>query len=154
MDDGLSSSDEGGQNAERPYNELLHLLHANPDKGPTRKKRKITADASISEEAEPAQAEVPQGENVLQAQAPSDDEETQEVDDEGDDIGPFEKHVNIPDGSKLCKKIESIKLNKWASVRKELADGLRLAHTTPDQGETGSTPVLPAMKSTSNLKVG
>lgn len=156
MDEGSSSSDEEEEPTARPYNELLELLHANSDsKGPARKRRKIASEAK--EEAQPAttalEEESERGDDALQDQAPSDDEEEAQEADEGDDpVGPFEKHFNLPEGTDLTKAIESIKSNKWASVKKEV-NGLRMVHTAPDGGEAGSTGVLPAMKSTTNLKV-
>lgn len=155
IDEGSSSSEEDEEeNAGRHYNELLGLLHADSDpNGPARKRRKIASNAK--EEVQPvsvaAEEELDQDEDALQDQAPSDDEEeAQEADDDDDPVGPFEKHFNLPEGTDLTQSIESVKSNKWASTKKEV-NGLRLVHTVPD-GQAGGS-LLPAMKSTANLKV-
>lgn len=156
MDEGSSSSDEEEEESTgRPYNELLELLHANADsKGPARKRRKIASDAK--EEAQPATVAVEenaeQDEDALQDQAPSDEEEeAQEDGDDDDPVGPFEKHFNLPGEKDLTKAVDSIKANKWAPAKKE-TNGLRFVQSTPD-GVAGDGALLPAMKSTANLKV-
>lgn len=154
MDDASSSSDEE-ENAGRPYNELLELLHANSDsKGPARKKRKLASDSKVDEAPRTiVNEEDEQADDALQDQAPSDDEEeAQEADDEDDEVvGPFEKHFNIPEGDDLKNKIQSIESNKWTSVKKEV-DGLRVVQSVPEVGDSKAS-LLPAMKSTANLKV-
>lgn len=152
MDDASSSSDEE-ENAGRPYNELLELLHANSDsKGPARKKRKLASDKNVEEVPATIENEE-QVDDALQDQAPSDDEEeAQEADDDDDEVvGPFEKHFNITEGDDLSKKIQSIEANKWTSVKKEV-DGLRVVQSIPEMGDSKAA-LLPAMKSTANLKV-
>lgn len=152
MDDASSSSDEE-ENAGRPYNELLELLHANSDsKGPARKKRKLDSDTNVEEVPATTENEE-QVDDALQDQAPSDDEEeAQEADDDDDEVvGPFEKHFNIAEGDDLSKKIQSIESNKWTSVKKEV-DGLRVVQSIPEVGDSKAA-LLPAMKSTANLKV-
>lgn len=149
-----SSSDEEDENTGRPYNELLELLHANTDsKGPARKKRKLANDAQEDTQPSPVavEEESEQDDDALQDRAPSDDEEDQEADDDDDTVGPFERHFNLPEGADLTKRIELAKSNKWATAKKEV-NGLRLVHTVPD-ADGGSASLLPAMKSTANLKV-
>jgi U3 small nucleolar RNA-associated protein 25 len=151
MDDASSSSDEE-ESAGRPYNELLELLHANSDsKGPARKKRKLASDKDM-EEAPATIENEEQVDDALQDRAPSDDEEeAQEADDDEDEVvGPFEKHFNPAEGD-LSKKIQSIESNKWTSVKKEV-DGLRVVQSIPEVGDCKAA-LLPAMKSTANLKV-
>lgn len=152
MDDASSSSDEE-ESAERPYNELLQLLHANDSEEPTRKKRKLAIDSKTDNVPITAPEEASDhGEDALDAQAPSDDEEEgQEAEDDDDIIGPFEKHFNIAEGADLTKKIESATSNKWVVAKKEV-DGLRLACSKPQLGDTGAS-ILPALKQTANLKV-
>lgn len=153
MDDESSSSDEDEQSAERPYNELLQLLHANDSKAPARKKRKLGSD-SKTDDVPIAVAEENSDEagDALDAQAPSDDEEeAQEAEDDDDIIGPFEKHFGIAEGTDLPKHIESATSNKWVVAKKEV-DGLRLACGKPHLGDA-SASVLPALKQTANLKV-
>lgn len=154
MDDASSSSDEE-ENAGRPYNELLELLHANSDsKGPARKKRKLANDSKVGETPRAiVQEDDEKDDDALQDQAPSDDEEeAREADDDDDDVvGPFEKHFNIPEGDDLTNKIQSIESNKWTSVKKEV-DGLRVVQSVPEVGDSKAA-LLPAMKSTANLKV-
>lgn len=152
MDDASSSSDEE-ENAGRPYNELLELLHANSDsKGPARKKRKLASDTN-REEAPATIENEEQVDDALQDQAPSDDEEEAQDADEDDDevVGPFEKHFNTAEGDDLSEKIQSIESNKWTSVKKEV-DGLRVVQSIPEVGDSKAA-LLPAMKSTANLKV-
>jgi U3 small nucleolar RNA-associated protein 25 len=152
MDDASSSSDEE-ENAGRPYNELLELLQANSDsKGPARKKRKLASDTNMEEVPETIEEEE-QVDDALQDQAPSDDEEeVQEADDDEDEVaGPFEKHFNTAEGDDLSKKIQSIESNKWTSVKKEV-EGLRVVQSIPEVGDS-KAGLLPAMKSTANLKV-
>lgn len=152
MDEGSSSSDEEEEQTERPYNELLQLLQTDADsKGPARKRRKIGTDANDAKvaavEAETAEAEP----DALQDQAPSEDEDAQDEEDDDDAVGPFEKHFNLPDGSDIGKKIEQVQSNKWVTAKKEV-DGLRFVQSVPDMGDAAS--LLPAIKSTANLKVG
>jgi len=154
MDEGSSSSDEEEEEeqTERPYNELLQLLQTDADsKGPARKRRKIGTDANDTKvaavEEETAEAEP----DALQDQAPSEDEDAQDEDDDDDAVGPFEKHFNLPDGSDIGKKIEQVQSNKWVTAKKEV-DGLRFVQSVPDMGDAAS--LLPAIKSTANLKVG
>lgn len=153
MDDASSSSDEEEESAERPYNELLQLLHANDSEEPTRKKRKLASDSKTDHAPSTAPEEASdQGEDALDAQAPSDsEEEGQEVEDDDDIIGPFEKHFNIAEGADLTKKIESATSNKWVVAKKEV-DGLRLACSKPQLGDTGAS-ILPSLKQTATLKV-
>ncbi|KAJ5160537.1 U3 small nucleolar RNA-associated protein 25 [Penicillium canariense] len=156
MDDASSSSDEDGENTGRPYNELLQLLNANSDsKGPARKKRKLASD--IKKDEAPRTIAVDeddeQANDALQDQAPSDDEEeAQEVDDDDDVMGPFEKHFNALEGNDLSQKIQSIESNKWTSAKKEV-DGLRLVQSIPEVEGSEKAVLLPAMKSTANLKL-
>jgi U3 small nucleolar RNA-associated protein 25 len=154
MDDASSSSDEE-ENAGRPYNELLELLHANSDsKGPARKKRKLASDNDAEEAPRTiVEEEDEQADDALQDQAPSEDEEeAQEADDDDDEVlGPFEKHFNVVAGDDLSNKIQSIESNKWTSVKKEV-DGLRVVQSVPEVGDSKAS-LLPAMKSTANLKV-
>ncbi len=153
MDDASSSSDEE-ENAGRPYNELLELLHANSDsKGPARKKRKLANDSKVGETPRAiVQEDDEKDDDALQDQAPSDDEEeAREADDDDDVVGPFEKHFNTPEGDDLTNKIQSIESNKWTSVKKEV-DGLRVVQSVPEVGDSKAA-LLPAMKSTANLKV-
>ena len=156
MDEDSSSSDEEEEQSARPYNELLQLLHANSDaKAPAPKRRKLAKDLKPEEISSTVEAEEEsdQGDNALEAQAPSDDEEeAQEVDDDDDAPGPFERHFDLPESADLSKKIEQIESNKWATIKKEV-DGLRLVQTTPDV-ENSSPSLLPVMKNTANLKVG
>jgi U3 small nucleolar RNA-associated protein 25 len=155
MIDDVSSSSDEEENAGRPYNELLELLNANSDsKGPARKKRKLATDANAQEVPATIENEE-QVDDALHDQAPSDDEEeAQEADDDDDDddvVGPFEKHFNTAEGDDLSKKIQSIESNKWTSVKKEV-DGLRVVQSIPEVGDS-KAGLLPAMKSTANLKV-
>lgn len=151
MDEGSSSSEEEEEDNGRPYNELLELLHANSDStGPARKRRKVANGAKEDAQTIPAEEKSDQGEDALQEQAPSDDEEEAQEEDEDDVIGPFERHFNLPESSDLTKRVESITSNKWISSKKEV-EGLRVVHSIPDVGEKAS--LLPAMKSTANLKV-
>ncbi|CAL5873490.1 uncharacterized protein PFLUO_LOCUS7769 [Penicillium psychrofluorescens] len=152
MDEGSSSSEneEDDENTERPYNELLQLLNTTNSESqePARKKRKVAA------EQQPVQEEVPDEGDDLQAQAPSDDEEDlQEVDGEGDENSPFERHFSLPDGSDLPKKIEAIKSNKWTSTKKELPGALRLMNTVPDTGDAKDVSLLAGLKSTAHIKL-
>lgn len=156
MDDVSSSSDEEEQTTERPYNELLQLLHTNTDsKGPARKKRKLGSNLNTEEapSVEEATSDGEQEDNALEVQAPSDDEDGgQEVDDDDDDVvGPFEKHFNLIEEADLTKKVQQIRCNKWKSAKKEVNE-LRLVHTIPDIEEEHAS-LLPAVKTTSTLKV-
>lgn len=151
MDDDVSSSSDEEEQTERPYNELLQLLQTDADsKGPARKRRKVDNDTSDTKVAAAEEAEEDAEADALQDQAPSDDEEEAQDDEDDDAAGPFEKHFNLPDGSDLSKKIEQIQANKWVSAKKE-ADGLRFVQSIPDMGDAAS--LLPAIKSTANLKV-
>lgn len=155
MDEGSSSSEDEEENTERPYNELLQLLHANTEsKGPARKKRKLGSDSKVDDTPSTAMVEEESAQDTgdLEAQAPSDDEEEgQELEDDDDIVGPFERHFNIPEGADLSQNIGSITSNKWATAKKEV-DGLRLVYTKPDLGDTAAS-LLPSLKSTANLKV-
>ncbi|KAJ5689672.1 hypothetical protein N7462_004064 [Penicillium macrosclerotiorum] len=157
MDDASSSSDEEEGNTGRPYNELLELLQANSDsKGPARKKRKLASDTKTEEHSSTVAVEEDgdQGDNDLQDQFPSDDEaeaqEAEDSDEDDDAVGSFEQHFNLPDDSPLSKKVQAIQSSKWVSAKKEL-DGLRMVQSVPDAETTAS--LLPAMKSTANLKL-
>ncbi|KAJ6016737.1 hypothetical protein N7451_000116 [Penicillium sp. IBT 35674x] len=135
-EDSSGSDDDEEQTTARPYNELLELLQANSDSKPP--------------------AGESGGANDLEAQAPSDDEEEEqeaeaEAEDDEDAVGPFEKHFDIGEGFEITKKIAQIEANKWSSTKKEV-DGLRLVRTVPDMDD-GTTSLLPAMKTTANLKV-
>jgi U3 small nucleolar RNA-associated protein 25 len=151
MDDDVSSSSDEEEQTERPYNELLQLLQTDADtKGPARKRRKVAGDSSDAKAVAVEESEDEAEADALQDQAPSDDEEEPQEDEDDDAAGPFEKHFNLPDGSDLPKKIEQIQANKWVSAKKEV-DGLRFVQSIPDMGDAAS--LLPAIKSTANLKV-
>jgi U3 small nucleolar RNA-associated protein 25 len=115
--------------------------------------------------------------NELQDQASSDEEDTPEMgvdgvdEDEDDEDGnyrawclciladtqaandPFDSHFTVSDEAEVSKKIQAAREGKWDSVKRELAEGLKLVRSIPDANE-GSTPLLPAMKDTTNVKVG
>ncbi|OJJ49571.1 hypothetical protein ASPZODRAFT_149092 [Penicilliopsis zonata CBS 506.65] len=164
-----SDSDEEGQN-ERPYNELLQLLQPSTEnKGPARKRRKmehkpetkvaVTLDSKEENEhgSESEADEALSEDDELQDQAASDDENSDAegadaMDEDDDSSDPFESHFTSPSESELSQSIGASLQKKWRVVKKELSDGLRLVHTTPEAGQK-DTPLLSAVKNTSGLKL-
>lgn len=65
---------------------------------------------------------------------------------------PFETHFANPDEAQLSQRVQAVSEGKWRPTKKELPDGLRLAHSVPDvDGKDESLP--PSVRSTGNLKV-
>ncbi|KAL3480109.1 hypothetical protein BJX99DRAFT_221279 [Aspergillus californicus] len=163
VDDASSDSEGDDQQSGQPYNELLQLLGASADtKGPARKKRKT--DHARGEETEGngtlaiAGTEESPDDDLLQ-QAPDEDldlEENADVEEDSDDEengnDPFDSHFSSPNETELSQKIKAVTENKWQNAKKELPGGLRLQRAIPDL-EQGDVPLLPAMKSMSNVKV-
>ncbi|KAL2832007.1 hypothetical protein BDW59DRAFT_139545 [Aspergillus cavernicola] len=167
VDDASSDSDEDEQQSGQPYNELLQLLQSTADtKGPARKKRKT--GHRRGEEIDNAQDGAVTIADGEEEESPDDDLHQQEPDegdledgsadlqedseDEENENDPFESHFSSPNEAELSQKIKAATENKWKNMKKELPGGLKLLRAVPDLGEN-DVPLLPAMKSMSNVKV-
>jgi U3 small nucleolar RNA-associated protein 25 len=139
---------------ERPYNTLLQLLNTGANaNGPARKKRKLQHrdEERRSEEAEPSEAvdEIPDSQDELAAQAPTEDEDEGDDEDlaedgfaDGIESDPFETHFAQPVAVELDRKIKTAD-EKWATVKGDLPGELRVLISFPQGGEKPALPSPP-----------